>query len=137
MLSRRMVAVTILMAFLLTATAPQAAHAGCLKAIVAFTLLGAGIWALETAAAGNSDKLGEATLIGAGLGLVGGLIICAVMSSPSGSAKLPTDAAGCQQDAKASDCGCASFVQAYESNAFPGNGDRRQSLPLLSLRVAF
>ncbi len=79
---KKITIIFLLITFCITLVAPQMAFAdsleGCLKSIGAFTLLGAGIWAGTTVAFGNNSKLGEATLIGAGLGAVSGLIICIV-----------------------------------------------------------
>lgn len=131
----------LLVAFCITFIIPQKAMAGCGRTIVAFTLFGAGIWAGTTIGYGNTDKFGEATLIGAGLGAVAGLIICAI-----DSAKESPPIYGLGQQSKAEKPGgewkltensvFLPDTQAGRSSSYPNNYDK-QAGAFFSFKVEF
>lgn len=133
---KRPLAVAAIFLLGLGAFHPGESHAGCLKPVLGFTLLGAGIWAVETSLAGNTSKVGEATLIGAGLGLLGGLLFCAVVSDPPSLAASGPAEGGCWQKlAAASPGSLASPSIPPVADATAANG--RPLLQLAAVRVEF
>lgn len=138
---KKSIIIALLVTFCSTFIIPQKAMAGCVRTIVALTLGGAGIWAGTTIGYGNTDKIGEATLIGAGLGAVGGLIICAI-----DSAKESPPIYGLGQQSKAEKPGgewklaensvFLPDTQADRSSSYPNDHDK-QAVAFFSFKVEF